>query len=324
MTRGFMSFSSALPSGACALARAALVVLLIGDASVLAQTQAAPQSEPSAAPSTVVAPPQPSASGPGVGDLLVAPTRVVFEGRVRSAEVSLINIGSGTATYRISFSHLRMTENGELKEIEKPEDGAPFADNLVRYSPREITLEPNVAQVVRMQLRLPASLPDGEYRSHLLFRAVPPESVAPERSIEKAAGEAPAAGFSVRLTPIYGVSIPVIVRHGAAAATASLADAAYRPGHGDEPATLECKLGRSGNQSIYGNLTVKFVPASGPSRVVGVVNGVAVYTPNPFRIVRVPLQPAPGVVLAHGRLQVEFSRAEANGERLAEAVVSLP
>jgi hypothetical protein len=180
-----------------------------------------------------------------------------------------------------------------------------------------------VAQLVRMQLRLPASLPDGEYRSHLLFRAVPPENVAPERSIEKAAGET-ATGFSVRLTPIYGVSIPVIVRHGAASATASLADAAYRPGQGAEPATLQCKLGRSGNLSIYGNLTVKFVPASGPSRVVGVMNGVAVYTPNPFRIVRVPLQPAPGVVFAHGRLQVEFSRAEANGERLAEAVVSLP
>lgn len=316
-----MSFSSAIPSCARALARTALAALLAAGGSLRAQTPPAPPPATSApAPATT----ESSGSGPGVGDLLVAPTRIIFEGRVRSAEVSLINIGSGTATYRISFSHLRMTENGELKEIEKPEDGAPFADDLIRYSPREITLEPNVAQVVRMQVRLPATLPDGEYRSHLLFRAVPPENVAPERSIEKAAGEAPAAGFSVRLTPIYGVSIPVIVRHGAASATASLADAVYRQGHGDEPATLECKLGRSGNQSIYGNLTVKFVPASGPSRVVGVSNGIAVYTPNPFRIVRVPLQPAPGVVLAHGRLQVEFSRAEATGEHLAEAVVPLP
>ncbi|HEY3348628.1 MAG TPA: molecular chaperone [Thermoanaerobaculia bacterium] len=317
-----MSFSSAQRWCAVAFSRVALVTILVGDAWVIAQTPAAAPPAPSAAPS--VAPAPAPRSGSGVGDLLVAPTRIVLEGRVRSAEVSLINIGSGTATYRISFSQLRMTENGELKEIEKPEEGAPFADSLIRYSPREITLEPNVAQVVRMQLRLPASLPDGEYRSHLLFRAVPPENVAPERSIENSASETPATGFSVRLTPIYGVSIPVIVRHGAASATVSLADAGYRPGQGDEPATLECKLGRVGNASIYGNLTVKFVPASGPSRVVGVMNGVAVYTPNPFRIVRVPLQPAPGVILAHGRLHVEFSKAEANGERLAEAVVSLP
>ena len=318
MKTGFMSISSTPPPDARALAWTMLVALFAFAGPARAQ--------PTPAPAAPVPAATASAAGelPGVGDLLVAPTRVILEGRVRSAEVSLINIGSHTATYRVSFTHLRMTESGELKEIEKPEEGAPFADNLIRYSPREITLESNVAQVVRMQIRLPASLPEGEYRSHLLFRAVPPESAAPERSIEKAVSETAAAGFSVRLIPIYGVSIPVIVRHGSTPATASLAEAVYRPAQGDEPPLLECKLGRSGNQSIYGNLTVKFLPASGTPRVVGVMNGVAVYTPNSFRIVRVPLQPAPGVVLGHGRLQVVFSKAEANGERLAETAVSLP
>jgi hypothetical protein len=324
MVARFMSLSLRLPSDACALARTIVVALLAAAGTARAQTAPTP-----AAPVPATAAPAPAAPAtgsplPGVGDLLVAPTRVVLEGRVRSAEVSLINIGTHPATYRISLSHLRMTENGELKEIETPEEGAPFADGLIRYSPREIMLEPNVAQLVRMQLRLPPSLPDGEYRSHLLFRAVPPENVAPERSIENTGGEKPETGFSVRLTPIYGVSIPLIVRHGATSATASLGDAVYRPAQGDEPALLECKLKRSGNQSIYGNLMVTFVPVSGPSRVVGVVNGVAVYTPNPFRSVRVPLQPPPGVVLAHGRLDLVFSKAEVNGEHLAQTAVSLP
>lgn len=265
-----------------------------------------------------------AAAGGGGGDLLVAPTRIVLEGRTRSAEVTLINTGREAATYRISLLHLAMTESGELREIETPESGAPFADDLVRYSPRQVTLEPNVSQVVRMQLRLPASLPAGEYRSHLLFRAVPQESAVPERSVEKSAEELP-GGFSVRLTPIYGVSIPVIVRHGATSATATITECAVRrASKPEEPSVLECRLNRSGNQSVYGNVTVTYAPPAGGARVVGLLNGVAVYEPLPFRVLRVPLQPPPGVTLAGGRLSVTFSKAEQNGERLAEAALSLP
>ena len=37
------------------------------------------------------------------GDLVVAPTRIVFEGRTRTAQISLLNRGSAAATYRISL-----------------------------------------------------------------------------------------------------------------------------------------------------------------------------------------------------------------------------
>lgn len=274
---------------------------------------------PSATPASAAIP----ARG-GAGDLLVAPTRVVFEGRTRAAEITLVNIGREPATYRISLYHLRMLESGEMKEIEVPEEGSPWSDDLVRYAPRQVTLDPNVSQVVRIQLRLPASLEDGEYRSHLLFRAVPREDAMPERSIEKPAGE-DAKGFSVRLTPIYGVSIPLIVRHGQTAATAALRNVSFqRARAAEEPAAVACDLARAGNQSLYGNVTVTFVPPSGAPRVVGMMNGVAVYTPLAQRVLRIPLQPPPGLTLSGGKLEVAFSRPEQNGERLASATLPLP
>lgn len=274
------------------------------------------------APAATPAPPSSPARG-GAGDLLVAPTRVVFEGRTRAADITLVNIGREPATYRISLYHLRMLENGEMKEIENPEEGAPWSDHLVRYAPRQVTLEPNVSQVVRLQLRLPASLSDGEYRSHLLFRAVPREEAVPERSIERPAGD-DATGFSVRLTPIYGVSIPLIVRHGQTAATAALRNLSFQPARGEEPATATCELARTGNQSLYGNVTVTFFLSSGAPRVVGMMYGVAVYTPLAQRALRIPLQPPPGLALAGGRLEVSFARSEQNGERLASATLPLP
>lgn len=279
---------------------------------------------PGQAPAPAASPaPAPAPAGGGAGDLLVAPTRVVLEGRTRAAEITLVNIGSAPATFRISLYHLRMLESGEMKEIETPEEGAPWSDDLVRYAPRQVTLDPNVSQVVRLQLRLPASLPDGEYRSHLLFRAVPREDSMPERSIEKPVGD-DAKGFSVRLTPIYGVSIPLIVRHGQTTATAALRNLAVQPARGDEPASVACELQRTGNQSLYGNVTVTFVPASGTPRVVGMMNGVAVYAPLAQRALRIPLQPPPGFALAGGKLEVAFSRPEQNGERLASATLPLP
>jgi hypothetical protein len=271
------------------------------------------------APSGVQAP---AAELPGIGDLLVAPTRVVFEGRTRAAELTLLNIGKQTATYRISFTHLRMTESGELKEIETPEPGDQFADDLVRYSPRQVTLDPNVAQTIRLQVRKPEKLADGEYRSHLLFRAVPPESSQPQTSVET---EEKKTGYSIRLTPIYGVSIPVIVRNGATSVKASLEILGTRPGEKPgEPSTLEMKIRREGNQSVYGNLVVVFRPSAGKEQVVGVLNGVAVYTPNSERLVRIALQPPPGVSLGRGSLRVSYSLGEQNGSVLASAETALP
>jgi hypothetical protein len=70
------------------------------------------------APAPAASPaPAPAPARGGAGDLLVAPTRVVLEGRTRTAEITLVNIGREPATYRISLYHLRMLESGEMKEI---------------------------------------------------------------------------------------------------------------------------------------------------------------------------------------------------------------
>jgi hypothetical protein len=303
----------------CALA------LVLGLPGAAARAQAPSAAPPAAGPESAQKPSEaPDAGGPGIGDLLVAPTRLIFEGRTRAAELTLINIGRQTATYRISFIHMQMLEGGDLREIEKPEPGAPFADDLIRYSPRQVTLEPNVAQTIRLQVRKPENLADGEYRSHLLFRAVPPEQAIPANVVENDPGKR-ATGLSIRLTPIYGVSIPVIVRQGQASARLALTDLrVVRPARATDPLALEMKLVRTGNTSLYGNLRVTWVPASGREHVVANVNGIAIYTPNGERTVQVALQAPPGVVLAGGRLRVSFSRAEQNAERMASAETSLP
>jgi P pilus assembly chaperone PapD len=258
----------------------------------------------------------------GAGDLLVAPTRVVLEGRKRAVELTLINTGSQAATYRISFVQIRMDENGGTREVQSPGPGEQFADSLIRYSPRQVLLEPNVAQTVRLQLRKPADLAPGEYRSHLLFRAVPPAE--PIHSSAEPSGAAPQA-LTIKLTPIYGVSIPVIVRHGDTSVSVALSNLELLPPSEQDPTpVLHLQMSRTGNQSAYGDFTVTFLPASGQAVVVGQVTGVAVYTPNTVRHAGIALRVPPGTNLRAGVLRVTYSVSGKRNETVAEAELRLP
>lgn len=260
--------------------------------------------------------------GQGFGDLMVTPTRIVIDGRERTAEVTLLNQGTTTATYRISFKRMRMTEAGKLVDITDSDPQGMYADPFIRYSPRQVVLEPGASQTVRLLVRKPPDLTAGEYRSHLLFRAVPPEDSGAD--IEAIEGEQD--GISIRLIPVFGVSIPVIVRHGELAATAGVSGLSLEPPtRPDAKPVLHLTLERQGGQSIYGDLSVRFKPDRGGEVEVGLVRGIAVYTPNASRSVRLTLNPPEGVALRRGQLRVAYhASGEDRDELLARAEVDVP
>lgn len=258
------------------------------------------------------------------GDLVVAPTRIVFEGRTRTAQISLLNRGSATATYRISLINMRMNEDGGFKEIDEPALGEQFADRLVRYAPRQVVLAPGDSQAVRLLLRKPRGLEPGEYRSHLLLRAIPSQNIG--KSVEEPSGDD--TGIRVRLVPIYGVTIPVIVRHGDLKAKVSLTDLALASAGGrGEGDRLSFRINRGGNRSVLGDLTVTYFPNGGKTDelVVAQVTRLAVYTPNASRTVIMALRFPDGVTLGRGRLHVAFRETPKNGGALlTEAEIGVP
>lgn len=184
----------------------------------------------------------------GAGDLLVAPTRVVLDG-ARGTEVILNNIGAAPATYRISLELRRMRPDGSLEEIEQSAANAVEATTLgmISYAPRRVTLPPNQPQSIRIGIRTPQGLADGEYRVHMLFRAIPESKPAAPSTSQK-------EGVSIALTPIYGVTIPIIVRQGNLSAKAAISDA--RVEKGAERDTFSFALARSGTRSTYGRIRV--------------------------------------------------------------------
>jgi P pilus assembly chaperone PapD len=239
----------------------------------------------------------------GIGDLLVAPTRIVLDGR-KGAEIILNNIGEDTAVYRVSIEFRRMTEDGGLVDVNEPTAEDKTAADMIVYAPRRVTLAPHQPQAIRIAARPPQGLPDGEYRVHLLFRAVPPPTpVAP------ATGEAP-KGLRFQLTPVYGVTIPVIVRLGNLQATAGIANVHLDTRNGRPAVALD--LSRSGQRSTFGEIRVLRPGVKAP---IALQKAVAVYREIGVRHVSVPIDEAyKGAV--SGPVTVQYVETFEDGSRV--------
>ena len=259
--------------------------------------------------------PTPNQPAFAAGDLLVAPTRVVLEGRTRSSYVTLVNKGTETATYRISVVNRRMREDGSFEIAESAQPGERFATGLIRYAPRRVVLAPSASQTIRILVRKPRNLAEGEYRSHLLFRAMP--EIRGSGSVERPNAGAP--GLSIKLIPIFGITIPVIIRHGTLKSEVSIIEAELRQARGASSPTLNIRLGRSGDRSVHGDLQVDLMASSEAGRTIGTVRGISVYTPNRTRIVKVPIERADIAKVRGSTVLVRFNAIRsAGGQILAE------
>jgi P pilus assembly chaperone PapD len=237
-----------------------------------------------------------------VGDLLVAPTRIIFERQTRSADITLNNIGATPATYRISLEFKRMSADGQLVEIKEPNELEKLTQSMIRYAPRKIQLAPNQPQQIRLSIRKPENLPDGEYRVHMLFRAVP------EEGIEQIATPDTTQGISIQLRPIYGISIPIFIRQGSLEATAAIKNVKQTVVDGQT--MLAVNIGRDGKKSVYGAVKVL---QSGAKQPVGYVRGVAVYPEVNERTILVPIDPK-----IKGKVSVQYIMGgDADAEKIA-------
>jgi hypothetical protein len=250
------------------------------------------------------------------GDLVVMPKRVVFEGGKKAATLSLANIGKDTATFVISLIHIRMKEDGTFENISTPDPGQNFADKNLRLFPRNVTLAPNEAQTVKVQVTKWNDLQQGEYRSHIYFRAVPKEKPLGEKEAGKD------SSFSVRLVPVYGISIPAIIRVGESDAKASLSDASFQYEKDTLP-VLKVKFTRKGNMSVYGDVFVDHISNDGKISRVANIKGMAIYTPNKERLFHLMLDKTKGIDYHSGKLHVVYADQSAKVEKLAEQIVLL-
>lgn len=264
------------------------------------------------------------AMAPGTPKIMLAPTSLTIEGRDRSADLTIINNGSGKGSYRIDVVSMRMQEDGPLVE-NKEGDPAPYsAVELFRVSPKRITLPPGSNQKVRLLLRLPPDLADGEYRAHLRVRAInatePDDGKAPpDLNLENDDRGA----LSISVEPEFSVMIPVIIRHGQTTYRAEIQDIVRGKDYTGRD-SINIRIGREGNRSAIGSLTVNYIDSNGHSYKVAHMVSAVIYRDIPQRVFRAPLRLPEGLTgIGSGKLQVIYRERipGKNGEKSTEGSV---
>lgn len=251
------------------------------------------------------------------GDLMIYPKRINFENLKRAQDLSLINNGKDTARYVISVVQIRMKADGRFETINEPDSGQHFADKNFRFFPRAVILAPNESQTVRIQLIKTSELTAGEYRSHLYFRAEKEQKPLGQRIAEKKNNS-----IEISIVPVFGISIPIIVRVGESTTKVEIVEKEIKTIKNGKP-TLNIQINRSGNMSVYGDISVEHLSTSGKLTKVGLIQGVAIYAPTPSRNFQIPLDNSKGITFNTGKLQINYFEPSGNKIKFAETELLL-
>lgn len=226
---------------------------------------------------------------PANATLLVMPIWIVFKDRDRTANVTLINTSGSEAIYTVGWRYQKQKETGAYDISDKPLDPARDISKMIVFSPRQVSLPPRGKQRIRLSLRKPADLPNGEYRAHLLL-----VRMGNEADLPGAKSPIPKDKLRLGLMMNVGYSLPVILRQGQNNASASIAGMpkfipAVVVGKKIRPAALEVSINRSGDFGTMGKLKILWTPPGQPEKQIGIMNNVNIFTEISHRIAPVPL-----------------------------------
>jgi hypothetical protein len=289
--------------------------------------------------------PAPAAAAPATNtvgaNLNISPKRVTFDRADRTATVYVFNQGTAAATFDILLVDRIMLPDGQILAVSeaqaKPEtkdtlDRLKSAQGMLVASPRRATLEPGKGQTIRIRAAPPtagAGNPPapGEYRTHLTVTTIPPRDIG--LTAEQAAALSPQE-LRFQINSVFGLSIPVILRVGAADVRGAIENAKLvtqnvSPDGVAPPrptAVLSFQLVRLGPNSLFGNLEVRSSKDKASDQPLAAARGIGVYPEIDRRLVQLPLRRVPA---AGEQLEISFKDDDtAPGRLVAKATLSTP
>lgn len=243
-----------------------------------------------------------AASGQGI---LFSEHRMILKEKQIST-LQVCNPTDVTRTYQLSAVNKAMDRTGRMTDIP---DTAGFANSLnayVRIFPKRITLEPGGCQEVQLQIKPPAGLAEGEYRSYLHFLPLTSDG-------GNNAASQQAQGMGTKIIFRVGAAIPLIFRKHAVLSSVRIDSLALTPGR-DTAHWLKFTVHRSGSQSIYGDFIVEGMANGKPVLLLN-KQGIAVYAEMPARKMELPVALAKLDRDAAGRVKIKVSCVDAENRQ---------
>lgn len=246
--------------------------------------------------------------------IMLYPTRLILDQNQHSASILLKNIGDGTGDYKIELIDIIMPEEGATRQALEEEKVEFSAKSFLRISPRSTTLEQSEDQNIRIMVRKPANIADGEYRAHL--KATMTDNSETE-------GDESGKNVVVMAKPKISLIIPIIIRYGNPEYKVSITDTKLRYDLQESGAKVpyaDITFLREGNRSSMGDIDITYISKSGSKHVLRHIIGIPIYRPTAKRKVSFKLEVPDGLKIDGGKLQVTYrSQAKEGSNIITEA-----
>jgi hypothetical protein len=185
----------------------------------------------------------------------VSPTALYIDSRSRKGMMTLYNPGSLPEEIRIGFAFGYPVSDAlgtvTVEVVDKAPPGEPSAASWMRVFPRRLILQPGQRQVIRVMVRPPAGLADGEYWSRIII-----SSRGGQPPIEQSQGS-----VSMQLNVETVMVMAANYRQGEVNTGLEVTSAsAERSG---AEVMLQVDMQRTGNAALLGQLTAELLDARG-------------------------------------------------------------
>jgi fimbrial chaperone protein len=236
--------------------------------------------------------------------LLITPLQVIMEGRERSAEIVLINPSQDTNTYRVHWMQLKQVEKagGYVPVSDAEREARLDLEDFAVFTPRQVTLGPNQKQTVRIAVRRPADLPDGEYKTHLRFMIVPELSQRHETPKKVDENE---MSFGAKVYASY--SIPIIYRSGDIDVKIDIGAPSFSINEKTSTVMVELPVNRSGLHGVAGHIDLYFQPDGGAEELIASQGNSSLFPEINQRVFKILTNQKS---LSAGKLRVVFKKGQ--------------
>ena len=257
-------------------------------------------------------------------ELQILPTRSKLDDRNRSVDVIVRNTSNTTNTYLLRWNDHKISETGGLKALGVDATSAldnPYAmSKLVRVAPRQVIIPPGESQLIRLSLRRPKGLPEGEYYSHLAFVSkkdkLNQDEILRRQSTRR-------QGIGVEIIPTLSFNVPIFARHGEGVVEPKIQNIRFaEPTKNAKNLVLLIEVGLSedSNNSPYGGIDVIW-EYEGEEKNIGFIRNVYTYPKSAPRKYNLPLSEA---FLPGGTLKITyFGKDEYSGQIFDEKIIQL-
>lgn len=253
--------------------------------------------------------------------LLITPLQIVMENRNRSTEIVLINPSQDTNTYRIHWLQLKQVQGagGYVPVSDAEREQNMDLEDFAVFTPRQVTLKPNQKQTIRIAVRRPNDLPEGEYKSHLRFMIVP-ELSSRNKKEDKELGPND-RGFGAQVYASY--SIPVVYRAGEIDTQISFGEPGFSLNEKTSTVIVDLPVTRQGMHGVIGQIDIFYTPNGEEEYLIashGNANLFPEITQRNFKILTQEKDLRPG------QMRIVFKRAaetDSKGTVLAEKVFTV-